>query len=494
VDNLRFRQLDVGGERLIGGPDAPDDKTPARRRSVRFAEQPERRNPVGVAVAPEPMSPHFRRRVRRYVVTNLAAILPAVTAAMVFVVAQFVLILPTDCAKTPVLSGTASDATLNLGNPVFCGPDGLVAAAFDAAWRHSSELGELTPYGTQVPPDTKRAVTLLADQRAIFKEAKARLLWLCGFGVKLSVCILVIFGLLWVFVVEVEDFWFDQRGRLQGGWSLIGLPILIGLTFVCAVGTYLATFYILREFMFAGLRSPQIVGSWFHAFDDAVLDYVANRLVPAGHQLIDFSDWLVTAATIVIGLSVTMTLYQHPTQSHRRATKDDDPSYEEFLTRCFQRLMVCIYAGATLLVVSVGEIGARYSWPAALIGEAGSASSADLDPAYKSMGDSFSQLASQFQLGYGLLFTLFLAALFFPAWTILRRRAWQLVRTVNISQNPVPGAAGPPSKPSPADQEKWLTDHKMAFTTYQQLSQFIAILAPAAVGSLAPLLKLLGGS
>jgi hypothetical protein len=438
-----------------------------------------------MAFAPAAAQPDLTvwQKVLRYFVTNLAAILPAAVATIVFVVARFILVLPTDCTTKPVLLGAAPSSVSILGNPVFCGPDELIIAAFDAAWRRPGAMSELRPLSAQIQPDTTQTATRIGDEVGIFKEAQARLLWLGSFGSKFAVCIAAIFGLLWILAVQIEDYCLDKERNRQG-WSVTGLAALLTFTALCVVAIYLGMFYGLRSFMFAGLREPVLTGSWFHAFHDAVLDFVTDRLLPAGHRLIGFSDMLVTAATVVIGLTVTMTLYQHPTQAVRRATTDIDPPYEEFLIRCFQRLTVCIYTGAALLAVCIAEIGARYSWPAALIGQPGTTIPAGLDQDYKNLADAFSQLASQFALGYGLMFTLFLAALFFPAWIILRRRAWQLVRTVQIPNNP---------DPSPADQEKWLTDHKMSFTTYQQFGQFIAILAPAGVGSLAALLKLLGG-
>lgn len=424
----------------------------------------------------------FRQKVRRYFRTNLGAILPVAVATIVFAVARFVLVLPTDCPASPLDTSTAPNSVPDLGNPVFCGPAPLIRNAFEAAWRLPDTTAEALRLGVGSPPDPVRAGNLLASQTGIFKEAKARLLWLSSFGTKLAVCIAAIFGLLWVLAAEVEDYWFDKDWRLQG-WAVTGLSALVACTVLSVAAIYLAVFAGLQRFVFSGLRGPPLFGGWFHAFSDTVLDF-SETLMPAGHRLVAFSDTLVTGVTLALGLAVTMTLFQHPTQALRRTSEQRDPPYEEFLIRCFQRLMVCIYTGAALLVVCIGEIGARYSWPAALIGQPGVAVSADLDQAYKQLVDSFGQLAAQFQLGYGLLFTLFLAALFFPAWTILRRRAWELVRTVALPNNP---------HPSPADQDKWLTDHKLAFSGYQQVAQFIAILAPAGVGSLGTLLKLIGG-
>jgi hypothetical protein len=85
--------------------------------------------------------------------------------------------------------------------------------------------------------------------------------------------------------------------------------------------------------------------------------------------------------------------------------------------------------------------------------------------ANETSGKALTELGSQFGVEHGLAFTLILAALFVPAWAILRRRAWQVAHTA------MPEATF-------VEQDKWLTDRKMAFTVYQHFGQWLAILAP----------------
>jgi hypothetical protein len=418
-------------------------------------------------------------RWTRYLIRNCAAILPPALATMVFVLAHFLFSLANDCPGVGSIASVPETVkSMTVGNPLFCKPAAIIEAAFQTEWRRPDTVARLGPFSSQIPPDAERTGTIISYQSGIIKEAKAHLVWLASFVSKVIVCVAAIVGLAWIIVVQLEDFCFDQNWAYQG-WSVLGLGALLASSFLCTVVAFFVTQVGLQLTMLPGLTLFIPTATGFYGPDDTVLTYVHSTLLPASSHLIEFSEKLNALAVLMLSVAVTLTLFQHPTQAQRRVTMERDEPYEAFLTRCFQRLTVCIYLGALVLVVYVVELAARFAWPGALISPPPGAQSADLNQLYKDLADAFNQLSSQIEVGYGLAFSLILAALFFPAWTILRRRAWQLVRTI-------------PNLASPADQDKWLADHKMSFTTYQQFGQFLAILAPAGLGSLGAGLKLFG--
>jgi hypothetical protein len=187
------------------------------------------------------------------------------------------------------------------------------------------------------------------------------------------------------------------------------------------------------------------------------------------------------AAVSLIAVAATIVLYQHPEQEKSRKTGNPPKSfdgYAEFLARCFQRLSVAIYFGAVLLVACVIRIGAEYGWLSALLDP-----TATEEPAKPSLPGALTSLADLLTFTYGLVFTLVLIGLFLPAWIILRRRAWQVVRT---------------KKPTEAktlrDQEQWLENQGLSFTSFQYLIQILALLAPLGAGTFIAALKGLIGS
>lgn len=158
-------------------------------------------------------------------------------------------------------------------------------------------------------------------------------------------------------------------------------------------------------------------------------------------------------------------------QSLKQITAAADDPYIRFLARCFQRLSVAIYFGAVLLVVSVGRISAQYGWPAALLDP-----EATEQPIKTHLVEALKNVADQFAVEYGMIFTLLLLSLFLPAWFVLRRRAWETARARK------PGA-------TQDCQQKWLSSQGLAFTYPQHAAQLVALLAPAGAGIFLDALK-----
>jgi hypothetical protein len=116
--------------------------------------------------------------------------------------------------------------------------------------------------------------------------------------------------------------------------------------------------------------------------------------------------------------------------------------------------------------------------PASVIATAGLIPiGADSDP-LSQLSRNITETSGQLALEYGLAFTVVLVAIYLPALVILRRRAWQLVRARNPAS-------------SITDQQDWLVKRNLAFSLPQTLIQSLAMLSPAAFGSVLHLLDFL---
>ena len=199
----------------------------------------------------------------------------------------------------------------------------------------------------------------------------------------------------------------------------------------------------------------------------------------------------MTVAVAGLGAAVGATLYQTPwqVQAWQQYVAASEPTpkaptevhasqpYERFLRRCFQRLNVCIYIGATLMVVCVVHLNAQYSWVSALLDP-----SATDEPWKTALPAAISGFADEISFQYGLAFSTVLVALFLPSWVILRRRAWAVARAQCLTDT------------TNAKVQDWLETHGMGFTNVQQYAQILALLAPAGAGVFVGILKVVTGS
>jgi hypothetical protein len=305
----------------------------------------------------------------------------------------------------------------------------------------------------------------------VFREAKARLFWIGSFTVQVAVTFGTIFGMIWVLAVSIEDHWYDESHQKRSTPRRY-LGCLIAASTAAFAGIYILLFWLIGLTSFREITWPPLWDSGFNlAVRDQLMDFVFPLLLPSGITLIKTADVFIFIAVILIAGAVTATAYEHPCQAEVRVSVRRDLPYERLLTRCFQRLTVCIYFGAILLAACIAQVGARYLWLGSLLTSG--------EQAKKDLSQAFIELGTQFQVEFGLIFSLILAALFVPAWIVLRRRAWQVVRAE------LPEA-------SLAEQDKWLTERKMAFTGYQQFGQWVAILAPAGVAGTSTIVNLFG--
>src|SRR5580704_13329333 len=239
------------------------------------------------------------QRVRRYLIRNCAAILPPALAATVFVLAHFLFSLASDCPNLPsIASLPQTTGSISVGNPFFCKPGTLIAAAFDTAWRRPGAIGQLGPVGTQTPPNSQTD-TIVSYQTGMFKEAKAHLLWLGSFVGKMIICVAAIIGLAWVIIVQFEDYCFDQNWGYYG-WSAPGVVALLAGSLLCTAAVYIAMFIGLQLTMLPGLNMSLLIATGFYGLDDSVASYADTALLPAGHRLITFSDVLITLDLLML--------------------------------------------------------------------------------------------------------------------------------------------------------------------------------------------------
>ena len=352
-------------------------------------------------------------------------------------------------------------------------------AASEAAQRHRDHSARAS-----------EATQLSLAHAAIFREARARLHWVGSYGAVIAFSIGTILGAGWIWGMAIDDHLNPsgktvRRPRLK---AVVGLLLLLAVSVIVIFLVWTLGFIFLKYTVFRGMGLPGPFDLNLLRFDDATTTFifgaashVGGVFFPGGIDLVSGASLLVTLAVAALGAAVGATLYQTPWQvaawqaSLATPTTDTRP-YERFLTRCFQRLNVCIYVGATLMVVCVVHLNAQYSWVAALLDP-----SASTEPWKTALPTAIANLADEFAFQYGLAFTTVLTGLFLPSWVILRRRAWVVARAQNLQD------------PTNKSAQAWLEDHGMRFTSIQQYSQVLALLAPAGAGIFVPILKALSG-
>jgi hypothetical protein len=281
-----------------------------------------------------------------------------------------------------------------------------------------------------------------------------------------------------------------------------GLCLLIGVSCVFFRIAWFAIYGESRIKLFAGLPPASPIDIKLLRFQDAITTFIfgasptpAGHLLPNAQPMLERANWLILFAILALACAVSATLYQRPFQVLQLDTPRDpaevaaalrDPKepkptpqkpYDRVLVRCFQRLNLCVYIGATLLVICVINISARYSWIASFLDPA------EADEPWKSaLPNAINGLAEELALQYGLGFTTLLLGLLIPTWVILRRRAWVVARLRN------------PGRDDIKTLQQFLSDNGMGFTSLQKYAQLLAVLAPAGAGVFVTALKALTGA
>ncbi len=337
---------------------------------------------------------------------------------------------------------------------------------------------------------------------ALLREARARLRWIGSFGAVVTFSLGTIIAAGWIWAMAIDDHLFPEtatetrkRARQKG---VAGLLMLLAVSIVLLVLTWTLGFELLKVTVFSGMGLPGPFDLNLLTFDDAVTTFIFGKIAqaggdffPGGLALVTGASLLVTIAVAGLGAAVGATLYQTPWQfqAWQQYVEACEPTpkapteihasqpYERFLRRCFQRLNVCIYIGATLMVVCVVHLNAQYSWIGALLDP-----SATDEPWKTALPTAITGFADELSFQYGLAFSTVLVALFLPSWVILRRRAWAVARAQCLTDT------------TNASVQDWLEKHGMGFTNVQQYSQILALLAPAGAGVFVGILKVLTGN
>ena len=337
---------------------------------------------------------------------------------------------------------------------------------------------------------------------ALFREARARLRWIGSLGAVVAFSLGTIIAAGWVWGMAIDDHLFPEtatetrrRARQKG---VAGLLMLLVVSIVLLVLTWTLGFDALRATVFRGMGLPGPFDLNLLTFDDAVTIFIFGQVAraggdffPGGLALVTGASLLVSVAVAGLGAAVGATLYQTPWQfqAWQQYVADSEPTpkapteihasqpYERFLRRCFQRLNVCIYIGATLMVVCVVHLNAQYSWVGALLDP-----NATDEPWKTALPNAITGFADEISFQYGLAFSTVLVALFLPSWVILRRRAWAVARAQCLTDT------------TNASVQDWLEKHGMGFTSVQQYAQILALLAPAGAGVFVGILKVLTGN
>jgi hypothetical protein len=352
---------------------------------------------------------------------------------------------------------------------------------------------------------TERLATAKLASRshaALFREARARLRWIGSYGAVVAFALGTIIAAFWLWSMAIEDHLFPEtatetrrRARQKG---VAGLLLLLGVSLVVLFLTWTIGFNLLRATVFRDMGLPGPFDLNLLTFDDAITTFIFGQVTHTGGDffadglpLVSGASLLVTIAVAGLGAAVGATLYQTPwqVQAWQQYVAASEPTpkaptevhasqpYERFLRRCFQRLNVCIYIGATLMVVCVVHLNAQYSWISALLDP-----SATEEPWKTALPAAITGFSDELSFQYGLAFSTVLVALFLPSWVILRKRAWAVARAQCVTDT------------TNAKVQDWLETHGMGFTNVQQYAQILALLAPAGAGVFVSILKVVTGS
>jgi hypothetical protein len=281
-----------------------------------------------------------------------------------------------------------------------------------------------------------------ATDIVLLREGQARALWFGGYGLSLAVALGAIFAMAWIGATVLDDHW-RPSGLITSEWKgeRIGWCLLLAFgSLIVSITIVWAGYSATRFLLFSKFNVPSLTGlvpellrdndslrSSHFAFD-------TDRTV----SLVNTLNYAVIAAIGFIAAAVTMVLYQHPEQvksrkeniREERNDAQNSDHYDQFLARCFRRLSVAIYFGGIFLVVCVARIGAEYGWLSAWLDPGAT------DEPSKPLPGALRALTDQLTFTYGVTFTLMLIGLYLPAWIVLRRRAWEVVRTRRSNDTP----------------------------------------------------------
>jgi hypothetical protein len=442
---------------------------------------------------------------------NLWTLLPGTVAIVVLILVRQSTYLAESC---PSPSDVRVVADLQL-NPLFCPPATLVETTLQEPLQEihdallppslveSARIKSRQPGAPASGEAAARSQT--RAQAAIFREARARLRWIASYTAVVVFAIGTIFAGIWVTFSSLDDHLFPVEtslGEQRRSRVFAGLCLLIAASVAFIWKAWFVIYDESRARLFAGLPPESPIDIRLLRFQDAITTFIFGASpTPGGHFLrdaqpmLEHANWLILFAILALACAVSATLYQRPFQIlpldaprdpaevavALRDEKDPKPTpqkpYDRVLVRCFQRLNICIYIGATLLVICVINISARYSWIASLLDPA------EPDEPWKStLPNAINGLAEELALQYGLGFTTLLLGLLMPTWVILRRRAWVVARLRN------------PGRDDTKTLQEFLASNGMGFTSVQKYAQVFAVLAPAGAGVFVSALKALTGA
>ncbi|HKQ07487.1 MAG TPA: hypothetical protein VJ464_20350 [Blastocatellia bacterium] len=157
---------------------------------------------------------------------------------------------------------------------------------------------------------------------------------------------------------------------------------------------------------------------------------------------------------------------------------DTNPPVDEVMEELKKRgrmLRILLYLAAAVLVARVFQSNAFVSWALSYL---------DLQGINTAFDGFLRSVITQESIGY----TVVLAALYLPAFLVLRERATQYVEST-MTTDPQSGKEGP------TDPASFLKENGLTFSIREQLPRIITILSPLLVGPTAALLgKLIGGA
>lgn len=416
-----------------------------------------------------------------YFWANVWALIPVLAAFVILAIAQNVPRIPTTCAETdngkanwllcvtdpnpvaPIFNSAAKifdSSAKELPKRI----DAEVEAANAAAASETAPTIHATPSPNTNAKDAGAVPTsplngLKSDVAIAASEARGRLAWSVSFGVLVAIALVV--G-----ATAIPFIWLGIRQH-HNARSLPGFPwryVVQFIVFSAALAVVLLEL-VTRLVSAVLLRPSPPLDSLLNflridepIYRDNIMAWLSSY-APQLQKQIGISVLLLTVSLSLVAMLVTSTLYQWPSDSSFRMSDvadPQDPQYVRYLGRSFGRLKVAVYLGAALLVATVAEVAARYAWPVTLL--TGSAN-AELSKALTDLGQ---QITSEVGLG----FTLLLAALYFPAITILRQRGRDFYR----SRHPLD---------SLDQQEAFLTTQGLTLKMSSAYGDFIALLAPA---------------
>jgi hypothetical protein len=439
-------------------------------------------------------------RLAVYIWLNLWTVLPGTVAVAVLILLRQSTYLAESC-PSPTSVHVAADLRVN---PLFCPDATLIGTILQAPLRDIGEALKPPPTPGQNMADAAARIQARA-QAAIFREARARLRWIASYAAVVVFAIGGIFAGLWITFASLDDHLFpEDRALGEKRWHRVfaGLCLLTIASGGYFIEAWAAIYQESRTRLFAGLPPDSPFDIRLLRFQDAMTSFIfgdghtgAGHFLPVAQPMLERANWLILLAILALACAVSATLYQRPFQvvpldkprdpaEVSIALKDaTDPKptpqkpYDRVLVRCFQRLNICIYIGATLLVICVINISARYGWIVSLLDPT------EGEDAWKTaLPNAINGLAEELALQYGLGFTTLLLGLLIPTWIILRRRAWVVARLRN------------PGRDDMKSLQDFLASNGMGFTSVQQYAQVLAVLAPAGAGIFVTALKALTGA